>query len=49
MLAEQVDHVVGIDPDRDRITAAVVAADSGGVIDTAEFATTGDGYTALVA
>ncbi len=48
MLAEHVDHVVGIDPDRDRITAAVVAADSGGVVDTAEFTTTAEGYTSLV-
>ena len=48
MLAEHVDHVVGIDPDRDRITAAVVAADSGGVIDTAEFETTASGYAELV-
>jgi transposase len=49
MLAEHVDHVVGIDPDRDRITAAVVAAENGGVVDTAEFATTTAGYTELVA
>ena len=30
MLADHVDHVIGIDPDRDRVTAAVVAADNGG-------------------
>ena len=48
MLAEHVDHVVGIDPDHDRITAAVVAADSGGVIVTAEFTTTAAGYAAVV-
>lgn len=48
MLADHVDHIIGIDPDRDRITAAVVATDSGGVIEVAEFATTADGYRQLV-
>lgn len=49
MLADHVDHVIGIDPDRDRVTAAVVAADNGAVIEVAEFATTADGYRRLVA
>ena len=48
MLADHVDHVIGIDPDRYRITAAVVATDSGGVIDTAEFETTAEGYESLI-
>ena len=48
MLAEHVDHVIGIDPDRDRITAAIVAADTAAVIDTTELTTTADGYRQLV-
>jgi hypothetical protein len=43
MLANHVTHVVGIDPDRDRITA-----DSDGVVEVAEFTTTADGYAAMV-
>jgi len=35
MLAELVDHVIGIDPDRDWITAAVLDAKTTGVIATA--------------
>ena len=31
MLAELVDHVIGVDPDRDWITAAVVDANTTGV------------------
>ncbi|CAN5743020.1 hypothetical protein BH23ACT5_BH23ACT5_21530 [soil metagenome] len=34
MLAEMVDHVVGVDPDRDWITAAVVDAATTGVVAT---------------
>ena len=45
MLAELVDHVIGIDPDRDWITAAVVEAGTTGVIAAARFAATSDGYT----
>jgi transposase len=44
MLAELVDHVIGIDPDRDWITAAVVDAKTTGVIATAKFAANNDGY-----
>jgi transposase len=38
MLAEMVDHVVGVDPDRDWITAGVVDAATTGVVATARFA-----------
>jgi hypothetical protein len=34
MLDDLVDHVVGIDPDRDRITAAVVCAKTQGELDS---------------
>ena len=44
MLAELVDHVIGIDPDRDWITAAVLDAKTTGVIATAKFAANNDGY-----
>ncbi len=48
MLAELVDHVIGIDPDRDWITAAVVDANTTGVIATAKFAANNDGYDEAV-
>ena len=44
MLAELVDHVIGVDPDRDWITAALLEARTSGVIDTARFPATSDGY-----
>ena len=44
MLAELVDHVVGVDPDRDWITLAVLDARSSGVLAEGRFAATGDGY-----
>jgi len=44
MLAELVHHVVGVDPDRDWITLAVLEARSSGVIAEGRFAATGDGY-----
>ncbi len=44
MLAELVDHVIGIDPDRDWITAAVVDAHTTGVIATERFAADSLGY-----
>ena len=44
MLAELVHHVVGVDPDRDWITLAVVHAATSGVIAEGRFAATGDGY-----
>jgi transposase len=44
MLAELVQHVVGVDPDRDWITLAVVDARSSGVLADGRFAATSDGY-----
>jgi transposase len=44
MLAELVDHVVGVDPDRDWITVALLEARTSGVLATERFAATGDGY-----
>ena len=43
MLAELVDHVVGVDPDRDWITLAVLDARSTGVVAEGRFAATRDG------
>ena len=43
-LAELVDHVIGVDPDRDRITAAVVCAKTQGELASRTFATTARGY-----
>ncbi len=48
MLAELVDHVIGVDPDRDRITAAVVDATTSSHLVTAQFPTTPRGYRAAV-
>jgi hypothetical protein len=48
MLAELVDHVIGIDPDRDWITAAVLDAKTNGVIATAKFAANNDGYDGAI-
>jgi transposase len=49
MLAERVDHVIGVDPDRDRLTIAVIHAATTGVV--AETVVTADpaGYTAALA
>jgi hypothetical protein len=44
MLAELVRHVVGVDPDRDWITLAVVEAQTSGVVAEGRFPATGDGY-----
>ena len=49
MLADIVDHVIGIDPDRDRITASLVEASTGGELATEAFETTRGGYQRLVA
>ena len=49
MLADIVDHVIGIDPDRDRITASLVEASTGGEPATEAFETTRGGYERLVA
>ena len=44
MLAELVDHVIGVDPDRDWITVALIEARTSGVLATDRFPATGDGY-----
>jgi len=49
MLAELVDHVVGVDPDRDWITLAVLDARSAGVVAEGRFPATGDGYDEAIA
>ena len=49
MLADIVDHVIGIDPDRDQGTASLVEASTGGELATAAFETTRGGYERLVA
>ena len=48
MLADIVDHVIGIDPDRDQITASLVEASTGGELATEAFETTRGGYERLV-
>jgi transposase len=44
VLADLVDHVIGVDPDRDRITTAVVDAKTQGVVASSGFPTTPAGY-----
>lgn len=44
MLTDLVDHVIGVDPDRDRITLAIVDAATQGAVGSAGFATTPRGY-----
>ena len=48
MLATMVEHVIGIDPDRDRITASVVDTATTGEQATAVFQTTRPGYERLL-
>lgn len=48
MLAEMVDHVIGVDPDRDRVTAVIVDSKTKGELADAAFPTTPAGYRALV-
>lgn len=48
MLAELVDHVIGVDPDRDRITAVILDTATRAEIAQAVFATTPAGYAAVV-
>lgn len=48
MLADLVGHVIGVDPDRDRITLAIVDAKTQGELDRVEFATTADGYSKAI-
>jgi len=45
MLAELVDHVIGVDPDRDTITLAAVDARTSGVLATERFPATRTGYS----
>ena len=49
MLAELVDHVIGVDPDRDWITVAALDSRTAGVITTDRFAATRDGYRDAIA
>lgn len=49
MLAELVDHVVGVDPDRDSITIAVVDAQTTAVLANERFAANAAGYRSAVA
>ena len=44
MLAELVDHVIGVDPDKDWITTAIVDTKTTGVVDTARFSANSAGY-----
>jgi transposase len=48
MLAELVDEVVGVDPDRDRITAAIIDARTQGQLDRIEVGACPAGYAALI-
>lgn len=49
MLADLVDHVIGVDPDRDRITAVVIDASSKGEVDSIEVSTSPEGYEEVIA
>ena len=49
MLAEMVDHVIGIDPDRDWVTAAVLDAATAGVLATGRFPADAGGYRQVAA
>ncbi len=49
MLAEMVDHVIGIDPGRDWVTAAVLEASTAGVIATGRFSANAAGYRQVAA
>ena len=48
MLASMVEHVIGIDPDRDRVTASVVDTATTGEQASAVFETSGLGYKQLL-
>ena len=48
MLATMVDHVIGIDPDRDWVTASVVDASTTGELASARFGTTSGGYAQML-
>ena len=44
MLAELVDHVIGIDPDKEWITAAIVESKTTRLVESARFSANRDGY-----
>ena len=48
MLATMVDHVIGIDPDRDWVTASVVDASTTAELASARFGTTSRGYAQML-
>ena len=48
MLAELVDHVIGVDPDRDWITAGIVEAKTTRLVETARFSADSNGYAQAV-
>jgi transposase len=48
MLAELVDHVIGVDPDRDWITAAIVDANTTGVVAKQKFPADAAGYNEAI-
>jgi transposase len=48
MLVDLVDHVIGVDPDRDRITASIVCAKTQGELVHAEFSATAVGYSQAI-
>ena len=48
MLEELVDHVIGIDPDRDWITAAIVDSKTSGVVTTERFSANTTGYAEAI-
>ena len=48
MLAEMVEHVIGIDPDRDWVTASVVDASTTRELASTRFGTTRVGYAQLL-
>lgn len=48
MLAELVDHVIGVDPDRDHITAVIVDAETKGELAQIQAPTTPGGYEAVI-
>ena len=48
MLAEMVEHVIGIDPDRDWVTASIVDASTTSELASTRFGTTRVGYAQLL-
>lgn len=47
ILTEHADYIIGIDPDRDKITAAIVVTTTGAVVATDQFQTTAADYRKL--